>query len=71
VTDKSSYTIAGRLPNEKHGSFTNCDGFVQPFQRALTGTDNYDELFFFIDLLKEFSVTPIGRTVDEVRESRV
>ncbi len=67
ITAKSEYLIAGRIPAEKHGSYTNSDGIVQPFRRAVKGTDNCDELMFFIELLNLLGVKPIGRTVDEVR----
>lgn len=67
VSDKAKWAIAGRLALEKHGSFTNCDEIVQPFRRALKGENNFDELTFFVDLLKGLDVEPIGRTVEEVR----
>ena len=70
ITDKSSWTISGCIPAEKHGSFTNCDEIVQTFRRALKGSDNYDELMLFIDIIKELGIKPLGRTVEEVRKSK-
>jgi len=67
--EKAKWAIAGRISTEKHGSFTNIDGIVQPFRRAIKGDNNFDELTFFVDVLKELGVQPIGRTVDEVRKS--
>lgn len=69
VTSKAKYVIAGRTPAEKHGSFTNCDGIVQPFRRALKGNDNFEDLTFFIDILKALEVKPVGLTVAEVRKN--
>lgn len=69
ISDKAKWTIAGRIPAEKHGSFTNCDGLVQPFHRALRSENNFDEITFFIDILKELQITPIGRTVEEIRKT--
>ena len=69
ISAKADWVIAGRTAAEKHGSFTNCDGIVQPFRRAVWGEDNFDELMFFVDILKKLNVEPIGRTVDEVRSS--
>ena len=71
VSDKAKWAIAGRFAAEKHGSFTNCDGIVQLFRRALKGENNFDELSFFVDLLKGLNVEPVGRTVDEVRNKTV
>ncbi len=68
--DKAKYNLAGRMSVEKHGSFTNFDGIVQDFRRAIKGEDNFDELTFFVDLLKQLGVQPIGRTVDEVRNAK-
>lgn len=69
VISKAKWVIAGRTPAEKHGSFTNCDGIVQPFRRALKGNDNFDDLTFFVDILKALEVEPLGRTVIEVRKN--
>lgn len=69
VFDKAKWSIAGKISTEKHGSFTNIDGMVQPFRRAIKAEDNLDELMFFVDILKELAVQPIGRTVEEVRKS--
>lgn len=69
VAEKAKWALAGRLSLEKHGSFTNCDGFVQPFRKAVNGADNFDDLMFFVDVLKELGIEPIGRTVQEVRDS--
>ena len=69
VSDKAKWAIAGRFAAEKHGSFTNCDGIVQPFRRALKGENNYDELIFFVGILKGLGVEPVGRTVEEVRKA--
>ena len=69
VADRSDWLIAGKTPAEKHGSFTNFNGTVQSFRRAVKGEDNYDDLLFLVDLLKELQIQPIGRTVDEVRSS--
>ncbi|MCU0644459.1 MAG: hypothetical protein MUC94_09365, partial [bacterium] len=69
VFEKAKWAIAGRISTEKHGSFTNIDGIVQPFRRAIKAEDNFDELTFFVDVLKELDIQPIGRTVDEVRKS--
>ena len=69
VFEKARWALAGRISTEKHGSFTNFDGIVQPFRRAITGDNNFDELMFFVDVLKEFDIQPIGRTVDEVRKA--
>jgi len=69
VFEKASWSIAGRISTEKHGSFTNIDGIVQPFRRALKGDNNFDELLFFVDILKGLNVQPIGRTVEEVRKA--
>ncbi len=66
--EKAKWSIAGRISTEKHGSFTNIDGIIQPFRRAIKGDDNFDELLFFVDVLKELGIQPIGRTVDEVRK---
>ena len=66
---KAKWAIAGRTPVEKHGSFTNCDGIVQPFRRALKGTDNYEELSLFVELLKKFDIKPVGRTVAEIQKN--
>jgi NADH-quinone oxidoreductase subunit G len=67
VFEKAKWSIAGRISTEKHGSFTNIDGIVQPFRRAIKGDNNFDELTFFMNVLKELDVQPIGRTVEEVR----
>ena len=67
VFEKAKWSIAGRISTEKHGSFTNINGIVQPFRRAIKGDNNFDELMFFVDVLKELDVQPIGRTVEEVR----
>ncbi|MBN2008436.1 (2Fe-2S)-binding protein [candidate division KSB1 bacterium] len=67
VSDKADYLIAGQTPAEKHGSFTNIDGLVQPFRRAIRGEQNTSDLQFFVDVLKTLGETPLGRTVDEVR----
>lgn len=69
ISDKAKWAIAGRFAYEKHGSFTNCDGIVQPFRRALKGENNNDELNFFVDVLKGLGVKPVGRTVEEVRKA--
>ena len=69
MNSKAKWIIAGRTAPEKHGSFTNCDGIIQPFRRALKGEDNFDDLTFWVDLLKTLEVEPIGRTVNEVREN--
>ncbi|MFZ5519505.1 MAG: 2Fe-2S iron-sulfur cluster-binding protein [Candidatus Zhuqueibacterota bacterium] len=69
IAEKAKWSIAGRLSTEKHGSFTNCDGRIQAFRKAIQGENNYDELTFFVDILKELGVQPIGRTVQEVRAS--
>ena len=69
VSDKAKWAIAGRFAAEKHGSFTNCDGIVQPFRRAIKGENNYDELAFFVAVLKGLGVKPVGRTVEEVRKA--
>jgi len=68
IHEKAKWSIAGRISTEKHGAFTNIDGIVQPFRRAITGDNNFDELMFFVDVLKELDVQPMGRTVDEVRK---
>lgn len=67
IHEKAKWAIAGRISTEKHGSFTNVDGIVQPFRRAIKAENSFDELTFFVDVLKELDVKPIGRTVDEVR----
>jgi hypothetical protein len=67
ISDKAKWLVAGRTSAEKHGSFTNCDGVIQPFRKAVNGIDNYDDLLFFVDLLKELDIEPLGRTVNEVR----
>ena len=67
IYDKAKWSIAGRISTEKHGSYTNIDGIVQPFRRAIKGDNNFDELMFFVDVLKELGVQPIGRTVEEIR----
>lgn len=67
IWEKASWAIAGRFSTEKHGSFTNCDGIVQCFRRAVKGENNFDDLTFFVDLLKGLGVQPVGRTVEEVR----
>ncbi len=69
VFEKAKWSIAGRISTEKHGSFTNIDGIMQPFRRAIKGDNNFDELMFFVDVLKELDVQPIGRTVDEIRKT--
>jgi hypothetical protein len=69
ISDKSKWTIAGRTPAEKHGSFTNSENITQAFRRALKGKDNFDDLVFFVDILNSLDVKPIGRTVQEVRAS--
>ncbi len=69
VYEKAKWSIAGRISTEKHGSFTNVDGYVQSFRRAIKGEDNYDELTFFVDVLKELGIQPIGRTVEEIRRA--
>jgi NADH-quinone oxidoreductase subunit G len=69
VSDKAKWSIAGRVASEKHGSYTNCDGIEQTFRRAIKGEDNYDELSFFVDVLKGLGENPIGRTVQEVRKA--
>ncbi len=68
IHEKAKWSIAGRISTEKHGSFINVDGYVQSFRRAIKGEDNFDEVTFFVDLLKELGVQPIGRTVEEVRK---
>ncbi len=67
IWEKANWAIAGRFSTEKHGSFTNEDGLVQPFRRALKGENNFDDLAFFVDLLQGLGVQPRGRTVEEVR----
>ena len=67
IAEKAKWLLAGRISTEKHGSFTNCDNIAQPFRRAITPNNNFDELTFFVDVLKELKIKPIGRTVDEVR----
>jgi len=67
IWDRARWAIAGRFSTEKHGSFINCDGIVQSFRRALKGEDNFDDLMFFVDLLKKLGINPVGRTVEEVR----
>lgn len=69
ISDKAKWLVAGRTPAEKHGSFTNCDGVVQPFRKAVNGIDNYDDLLFFVDVLKELDIEPLGKTVLEVRSN--
>jgi len=69
VFEKAKWALAGRISTEKHGSFTNCDGIVQPFHRAIKGEDNFDELTFFVDVLKKLDIAPMGRTVEEVRSA--
>lgn len=69
VSKKADWCIAGKTPVEKHGSFTNCDGIVQPFRKAVNENNNYDDLLFLVDLLKNLEIEPIGRTVLEVRQS--
>ncbi|MDZ7400932.1 MAG: hypothetical protein ONB37_12290, partial [candidate division KSB1 bacterium] len=69
VFEKAKWSIAGRISTEKHGSFTNIDGYVQSFRRAIKGENNFDELTLFVDVLKELGVQPMGRTVEEVRKS--
>ncbi|MBD3288566.1 2Fe-2S iron-sulfur cluster binding domain-containing protein [candidate division KSB1 bacterium] len=67
ISDKAKWVIAGRSPVEKHGSFTNCDGVVQSFRKAINGIHNYDDLLFLVELLKKLDIEPLGRTVHEVR----
>jgi NADH-quinone oxidoreductase subunit G len=67
VSDHAEWCIAGQTPAEKHGSFTNCNALVQPFRRALRGEQNVNDLQFFVDLLIALGVTPLGKTVEEVR----
>ena len=69
ISEKARWSIAGRLSFEKHGSYTNFDGIVQPFRRAIKAENNFDELTFFVDILKKLGVEPVGRTVEEVRKS--
>jgi len=69
IAEKANWSIAGRLSTEKHGSFTNCDGHIQQFRKAIQGENNFDELTFFVDILKAVGIEPIGRTVHEVRVS--
>ncbi|MBN1352158.1 (2Fe-2S)-binding protein [candidate division KSB1 bacterium] len=69
ISSKAKWALAGRTPAEKYGSFTNCDGIVQTFRRALKGDDNFEDLAFFVDLLKALEVEPIGRTVAEVQKN--
>jgi len=70
ISDKAKWVIAGRTPAEKHGSFTNCDGIIQSFRRAIRGSNNIDDLTFFVDILIKLGVQPIGRTVQEIRASK-
>ena len=69
IYEKAKWSIAGRISAEKHGSFTNCDGIIQPFRRAIKGENNFDELTFFSRLLTDMGISPLGRTVDEVRKA--
>ncbi len=52
VTAQTHWLIAGRLPVEKSGSFTNPDGKVQSFRQAIHGQDNFDDLKFLKDLIE-------------------
>jgi len=70
IWEKAKYNLAGRISSEKHGSFTNFEGITQNFRRAVKGEDNYDELTFFVDLLKELGAEPIGRTVNEIQNAK-
>ena len=67
ISAKAEWLIAGQTPAEKHGSFTNFQGMVQTFRRALRGDRNVNDLDFLVDVIKALGEEPLGRTADEVR----
>ncbi len=53
VSTQANWLIAGRLPAEKSGSFTNLDGKVQSFKQAIQSQDTFDDLKFLSDLIEK------------------
>lgn len=55
IAETAQWRIGGRTPAEKSGSFTNAEGLVQSFKRAVNGQENFDDYSFFNDLIEKVS----------------